>query len=320
MDQPVSEAGLTPAPRQVAAVLPGAAQMVSATGASARMGAIEVFQGRKRALLQQQRGIVVQLAELLQQQEELEELQQEQQQRQQQQYTQQEQQQQHLCLLLEETRQQGNTVQQLRDEHAVEVQKLQQENGRHQARMRELAEENRQLRVTIASQRGAMEAEQRQHHGATDLQCRDTMQRQAAVAATEAAARQVTDGVRTAHGFETSLQQQQQQQGAGIREWQGPAARKCARIAGVAKSTARRRAAAAPSASRSRAPTGRAGGAAGTGKANGEEGQKQPRPERQSDFCPHGRTRYFCKDYGGAGMCQHGRRRRRCKDCGGAEI
>ncbi|KAG5182520.1 hypothetical protein JKP88DRAFT_255909, partial [Tribonema minus] len=94
-----------------------------------------------------------------------------------------------------------------------------QENGRHQARVRELEEENRQLRVTIASQQGAMEAEQQQHHVPTNSQGEDTMQRQAAVAAMEPAARQATEGVWTAYDAETSLQQQRR---AGLRAAQPP--------------------------------------------------------------------------------------------------
>ncbi|KAG5187509.1 hypothetical protein JKP88DRAFT_353709 [Tribonema minus] len=60
-----------------------------------------------------------------------------------------------------------------------------------------------------------MEAQQRQHHVAASSRCRDIKQRQAAMGAMGTAARQVTDGMWTAHGSETSAQQQQR---AGMRE------------------------------------------------------------------------------------------------------
>jgi hypothetical protein len=33
--------------------------------------------------------------------------------------------------------------------------------------------------------------------------------------------------------------------------------------------------------------------------------------------CPHGRTKYYCKECPGAGICPHNRVRNSCKDCWG---
>ena len=38
-----------------------------------------------------------------------------------------------------------------------------------------------------------------------------------------------------------------------------------------------------------------------------------------SDFVRvHGKAKYFCEKFGGAGICKHGKRKSRCKDCRGA--
>eukprot|EP00611_Tribonema_gayanum_P032074 TRINITY_DN9442_c0_g1_i1.p1 TRINITY_DN9442_c0_g1~~TRINITY_DN9442_c0_g1_i1.p1 ORF type:complete len:505 (+),score=57.80 TRINITY_DN9442_c0_g1_i1:43-1515(+) len=98
----------------------------------------------------------------------------------------------------------------------------------------------------------------------------------------------------------------------------GRPARKRARITSPANGTARRCAATATGAARSR-PS-RAGDAAVAARAISTGSAKRPHKKRQRTLCQHGRRSYTCKACGGAGMCEHDRRRGRCKDCGGAGI
>ena len=52
----------------------------------------------------------------------------------------------------------------------------------------------------------------------------------------------------------------------------------------------------------------------------GKNGIKPERNKGGSGICPHGRSRYHCKECGGSGMCLHGVRKSSCKECGGSGI
>lgn len=38
---------------------------------------------------------------------------------------------------------------------------------------------------------------------------------------------------------------------------------------------------------------------------------------KKKSRCPHGRSKYYCKECGGGGYCHHGRVKKICRDCGG---
>ena len=41
---------------------------------------------------------------------------------------------------------------------------------------------------------------------------------------------------------------------------------------------------------------------------------------RDRTKCPHGKSKYHCKDCGGVSVCEHGRQKRTCRECGGNAI